>query len=87
MPTDLTNLDDIFNGTAADETVFGLEGDDSLNGGGGNDALYGGEGNDYVRGSIGNNSYYGGTGVDYLSLYDATTAVTINLATNVLSGG
>ena len=72
----LTPYDDIFHGSATNDTVYGLPGndtiygeagDDELSGGDGKDHLYGGEGWDYLQGGSGKDFLYGGAGNDLLS--------------------
>lgn len=62
-----TGLNDILNGTAADEDVIGFRGDDTLNGGEGNDRLIGGRGNDILDGGAGNDRLRGDQGDDILT--------------------
>lgn len=63
-----TNGDDLGGifGSAADELIYGLDGNDNLDGGGGNDTLYGGNGADGLVGSFGTDVLYGGAGNDVL---------------------
>lgn len=66
----------ILQGTAANDTIIGLDdfndtlhgadGDDVLNGKKGNDILFGGAGNDELRGEYGNDLLFGGEGNDLL---------------------
>lgn len=68
---------DTLNGTAASDTINGFAGDDILNGGDGSDILIGGAGADAL---------FGGAGLDYASYSTSAVAMTINLATGVLTG-
>ncbi len=68
------------------DTVVGGTGNDTLVGGAGNDQLSGGDGNDLLAGGTGADSLSGGLGTDTIS-YDGGSAVTVNLATGVVSGG
>ena len=87
-------------GTSEEDTMSGLAGNDTLSGGAGNDTLYGGSGNDgldggngddVLGGGLGNDTITGGTGIDTVTYFDATSAVTVNLATtsqqNTLGAG
>jgi Ca2+-binding RTX toxin-like protein len=62
-----SNEDDIFVGTAANETYNGRGGNDSLMGNWGNDRLNGGSGFDYVMGEGGNDRLFGGPGDDHIA--------------------
>nr|WP_321271534.1 retention module-containing protein [uncultured Tolumonas sp.] len=62
-------------------TLNGNAGDDVLIGNGGNDILNGGEGNDILDGGAGNDTLNGGNGNDTAAYIDATSAVTVDLAT------
>ncbi|MFO1070613.1 MAG: calcium-binding protein [Geminicoccaceae bacterium] len=65
------DLDNIINGTATADSLFGKGGDDSLFGGGGNDRLNGGNGADLLVGGAGTNT------ADYASDPDG---IYVNLA-------
>ena len=69
---------DTIDGGAANDCIFGGTGDDSIIGGTGNDTIEGGPGADILS---------GGTGTDILSYASSSGAVTVNLATNTVSGG
>ncbi len=60
----LTEGNDHYDGTDANETVNGLGGDDAIFGNGGNDVLNGGDGNDGLSGGSGANVLNGGAGSD-----------------------
>ncbi|EJN02463.1 calcium-binding protein [Phyllobacterium sp. YR531] len=62
----LTEGDDVWNGTEAPETVYGLGGNDIINGGDGDDYLVGGAGDDILDGGDGKNYLDGGDGNDIL---------------------
>jgi len=66
MSVTLTNGDDIFNGTAANETISALRGGDDVTGGGGADLINGGFGNDFLDGGIGNDTLFGDEDTDVL---------------------
>ncbi|WP_436106242.1 VCBS domain-containing protein [Massilia sp. LjRoot122] len=57
-------LDNIINGNAGANTLYGLDGNDTLNGNGGSDSLSGGNGNDLLNGGLDADSMSGGTGDD-----------------------
>jgi hypothetical protein len=50
--------DDMLNGGAGNDFLFGNDGDDTLSGHGGNDALWGGNGNDTLAGGPGDDAYH-----------------------------
>lgn len=58
--------DDVFNGTAFGDTLFGLEGSDLLRGGDGGDCLWGGSGADVLDADGGDDGLWGGDGRDRL---------------------
>ncbi|MEL6476199.1 MAG: Ig-like domain-containing protein [Pseudomonadota bacterium] len=68
-----------FNGSAANETVFGGAGNDELSSSSGNDNLLGGLGADLIVGGSGDNSLFGGIGMDTLR--------TSSVMTGILDGG
>ena len=73
-------------GGLGNDSISGGTGNDILNGETGNDSLLGGDGLDTLLGGIGADAMDGGLGVDTLS-YVGSTAVTVNLTTNTVSGG
>jgi Ca2+-binding RTX toxin-like protein len=77
--------DDLLGGDGDDELRSG-GGDDTLAGNAGNDHLYGGAGKDTLKGGSGANLLDGGDGNDTVSYVDATSGVTVNLSTGLLSG-
>lgn len=69
------NGNDIIQGSATDDFLYGDGGDDTLNGGNGNDQVRGGSGNDIIQGSYGDDYYNGDSGIDtlkYISNFDYT---------------
>nr|WP_292931714.1 peroxidase family protein [Novosphingobium sp. PASSN1] len=76
LPTYLTAGNDIYTGTAADETIFGLDGSDTINGAAGVDTLYGGLGNDTLDGGAGIDLLVGGQGNDIYTVDAAGDVVT-----------
>ena len=69
------------------EQVVGSGHDDSLTGTSGADTLDGGAGNDTIEGGDGGDSLSGGAGTDRLSYAGSNAGVSVNLATNAVSGG
>ncbi len=92
----LSNIENVI-GTNVADTITGNSQNNVLSGGGGDDVLYGDAGNDELTGGAGSDSFYGGAGQDKLfgnagdndiAFYKASTAaVTINLVTNINTGG
>jgi len=72
-PVNLGAGNDVFIGTAADETVIGEGGNDLLRGEGGVDTLSGGDGIDTLYGGDGADILIGGAGDDYLHVDAADT--------------
>ena len=86
-----TSEEDTMSGLAGNDTLTGGAGNDTLYGGSGNDGLDGGNGDDVLGGGLGNDTITGGAGIDTVTYFDATSAVTVNLATttqqNTLGAG
>jgi Ca2+-binding RTX toxin-like protein len=91
-----TNGNNVINGTAAIDTIFGLGGNDVINGFGGNDAieggagadvLDGGDGNDRVEGGLGNDVINGGAGRDNLVGEEGNDVVNGGIGNDNVSGG
>lgn len=59
--------DDLFIGSANNDTLRGRDGHDWLQGGAGDDLLEGGAGNDVLIGGLGSDTLYGEAGDDYLA--------------------
>ncbi|WP_304608584.1 calcium-binding protein [Inquilinus sp. Marseille-Q2685] len=74
-------------GSLFDDRLTGSDGANILNGYRGTDILVGGGGNDTLIGGVGADSLDGGTGVDTAYYSNSTAAVSVNLATNVNTGG
>jgi Ca2+-binding RTX toxin-like protein len=74
-------------GNSGNDTLNGGAGDDYLNGDTGNDIINGGDGNDTIIGSTGMDQMTGGNGIDTLNYAGSPGAITVNLATNTVSGG
>ncbi|HTQ15239.1 MAG TPA: hypothetical protein VMH86_15310 [Rhizomicrobium sp.] len=75
------------NGTGATDLIDGRNGSQILNGQGGDDVLFGEAGNDTLDGGLGNDTLNGGTGNDTALYSDATSSVTVNLASGTAVGG
>jgi len=72
----VTNIDDVFEGTSAANTIngqsgrdiiSGFAGNDTLSGNAGDDSIDGGDGNDILNGGAGNDTLLGQAGADILS--------------------
>ena len=79
--------DDTLTGSASANVLQGRGGNDALDGRGGNDTLHGNDGNDTLRGGHGADRLDGGSGSDTADYSGSNTAVTVNLASGVGSGG
>ena len=77
----------VLSGLAGIDQIGGQGGDDVLFGGDGGDALDGGEQNDILVGGAGADILTGGLGIDRASYATSAAGVTINLITEVHSGG
>ncbi len=73
-------------GSRFGDTLSGDAGPNTIQGGPGNDWIEGGDGNDYLMGGAGNDSIDGGAGTDTVAYADATSGVTVDVATGA-SGG
>jgi len=82
-----SNIDNRLFGFGGNDELSGLDGNDGLSGGDGNDILIGGNGNDSLFGGAGADDLQGGSGIDTASYIQSTAGVTVNMATNVNSGG
>jgi Ca2+-binding RTX toxin-like protein len=87
---------DTLYGGNGDDTIDGGDGNDALNGGGGGifggifggiDTLNGGAGNDALNGGVGADAINGGAGVDIADYNGSADGVTVNLTTNINTGG
>lgn len=61
---DSDSLQNVLNGGAGNDKIFGSTGNDILNGGTGNDSIQGGKGGDLINGDGGNDTLQGSTGND-----------------------
>jgi plastocyanin/Ca2+-binding RTX toxin-like protein len=85
--TRATGGDDLLNGTAKADRIFGLGGDDVLFGFGGNDLLDGGAGSDNLDGGKGNDTLKGQRGNDSLTGGDGDDVLIGGPGKDKLSGG
>ncbi|MCY4415662.1 MAG: hypothetical protein OXE87_05055 [Chloroflexi bacterium] len=90
------SVDNTINGNAGDDTISGGAGDDiitggngldTLNGGAGDDTISGGNHNDRLKGGAGADTIDGGNGGDTVDYSGSPSGVTVNLTTNVNTGG
>lgn len=82
-----TAEENVLYGYAGDDAIYGSAGRDFLYGGDGADSLFGQDGNDYLDGGAGGDTLDGGAGLDSVNYHDSDAAVTINLQTQMASGG
>ena len=78
---------DFIVGNGDDNVIRGFGGHDLLRGAAGNDTLQGGDGDDVLEGGAGADNLDGGDGFDTLSYFFSANGVTVNLATDTVSGG
>ncbi|MFN0265364.1 calcium-binding protein, partial [Tepidamorphus sp. 3E244] len=78
---------DVLTGDAQANVLTGSAGADTLDGGDGDDTLDGGADADLLTGGAGADTISGGSGIDTASYAGSAAAVTVNLATNVNTGG
>jgi Ca2+-binding RTX toxin-like protein len=78
---------DVLNGTVGIDVVNALAGNDTLYGGDGDDELNGGDGDDKLHSGLGADDLNGGNGTDFAYYTTSDAAVTVNLTTNIHSGG
>ncbi len=79
--------DDVLHGGRGDDTVYGGTGLDSLYGDLGDDEQYGEAAADTLFGSLGADLLDGGSHTDTANYLASTAGVTINLSTNINTGG
>ncbi|NDG81067.1 MAG: calcium-binding protein [Betaproteobacteria bacterium] len=83
----LTAGNDVFEGTVADDVVYGWLGRDSLRGGPGSDVLDGENDDDSLEGGDGDDVLKGGAGKDYLSGDDGDDAIDGGPGSDSMLGG
>ena len=76
---DLTEGDDLYNGTYGDDVINGLGGNDVLYGLDGNDTLNGGDGDDVLFGGEGGDTLNGGDGIDTVNYEGGTYSAFVDL--------
>ena len=81
-----TNFEGVY-GSVGNDSLRGDENDNFFWGNEGNDVINAGGGSDFIEASLGGDTINGGDGNDYLSYFYSNSAVTVNLLTNVNSGG
>jgi Ca2+-binding RTX toxin-like protein len=84
---DVLTLIDNLQGSAFDDKLTGNDGANVLNGYLGNDTIVGGNGNDMLIGGRGSDSMDGGAGIDTAYYTNSSAGVTVNLGTNINTGG
>ncbi|MEM8789523.1 MAG: G8 domain-containing protein [Pseudomonadota bacterium] len=72
--------DDLYVGSAVDDTAYGEDGDDFMTGSAGNDRLFGGDGDDVMRVSAGNDSLAGDDGADTFEIGGEFGAASLGFA-------
>ncbi|WP_417624700.1 calcium-binding protein [Paremcibacter congregatus] len=86
---------DVLQGDEGQDTLYGGAGNDTLYGGANNDILHGGDGSNQLNGDDGDDlfvagggtdAFIGGSGLDTVD-YSASSAVTVDMLTNISSGG
>ena len=78
---------DFLSGAGGGDGLYGGDGSDHLYGGEGNDILEGGDGNDLLDGGTYADILRGGAGFDTIRYVDSLAGVSVNLATQQVSGG
>jgi choice-of-anchor C domain-containing protein len=86
-PTVVSQGNDVLNGGAGNDQLFGNGGNDTLNGGAGNDSLFGGAGDDTLRGGAGSDRLDGGAGTDTASYSDSSRGIVADITTGVVTSG
>ena len=79
-PSFSPTYDNIFDGGAGNDTIYGLDGSDTLIGGVGDDQLYGGNDDDILQGGEGADTLDGGTGNDMAMYGYNHSSVYVDLA-------
>jgi Ca2+-binding RTX toxin-like protein len=82
-----TSQSDSLVGTSADDLIKGFGGDDSIDGMGGNDCIAGHGGDDTLLGGPGNDGIYGGIGDDAIHGNDGIDTLYGNGGDDLISGG
>jgi Ca2+-binding RTX toxin-like protein len=82
-----TGSADVIEGNGLGNVLDGRQGDDTISGFAGTDHLVGGEGDDTLMGGADADLIFGDVGFDTASYINSTAAVSVNLKTNINSGG
>lgn len=82
----LTNLEGAI-GSGFTDTLIGNDFSNILRGGGGDDVIFGGLGDDTIEGGSGSDILDGGAGIDTLDYSSSSSSVTIDLGSQMVSGG
>lgn len=69
------------------ENLYGSSYNDVLTGNSGNNVIYGFGGNDTIKGGAGSDNIDGGAGVDTVDYRGSSAAVSVNMNSNIYSGG
>ena len=83
----LYNIENLTGSETGNDSLTGNSGNNLLSGLGGDDSLFGGAGTDILLGGSGADTLDGGDGQDRANYYAAQAGVTVNLLTNINSGG
>lgn len=78
---------DLLSGGDDNDILNGDAGNDHLSGGSGDDLAAGGDGNDTFVGDLGADTLTGGQGMDWADYSGSTAGVSVDLTSNVVSGG
>jgi Ca2+-binding RTX toxin-like protein len=77
------NIGDVLQGNDGNDVIYGAAASATT----GNDNLSGGKGDDYLYAGMGADVIDGGEGIDTAAYWNSAAAVTVNLKTNVNTGG
>lgn len=83
------NKDNVIDGTASADTLYGRGGNDTLSGLAGADKLYGEAGIDILKGGLGNDRLDGGAGIDRVTYFNdgGTRGVSVDLTSGKATRG
>ncbi|MGL4961824.1 MAG: M10 family metallopeptidase C-terminal domain-containing protein [Inquilinus sp.] len=82
----LTHIESL-TGSAFNDKLSGDDGTNVLSGGAGNDIIFAAGGDDFLYGGAGADQIDGGSGADTVHYVGSSAAVTVNLGTNINTGG
>ena len=83
---DPTNGQDVIDGGAGNDLIYGQDDDDTLSGGSGNDTLFGGIDEDSLSGGTGDDVLLGGQGADYVSGGDDADIIGAGIGDTIVGG-